>query len=353
MIVAGSGRYNLPTMSEQTWPLVLSRVLIGESLTSDESAWAMERIMEGEATPAQFGAFVVALRAKGESVEEIAGLVTTMRRYSEKVEVDGLLVDTCGTGGDRSGTFNISTIAAFVVAGAGVKVAKHGNRAASSQCGSADLLEELGVKIDLAPPGVARCIAEAGMGFCFAQIFHPSMRHAGPPRKELGIPTVFNFLGPLTNPAGAKHQVLGVSDPIMAPKMLEVLGMLGSVHALIVHGSDGLDEVTTTGTTAVWELQGNERREWMIDPAELGIRRADPTELKGGTPRENAKIALEVLSGTEGAARDVVLLNAAAALVAADQSEKLDHALEHVAEAVDSGKARMVLDRLVEVSNQV
>ncbi|MBW3589681.1 MAG: anthranilate phosphoribosyltransferase [Actinobacteria bacterium] len=339
-------------MSQPTWPDVLSLLLTGTSLTADQSSWAMERVMLGEATPAQVGAFVVALRAKGESVDEIVGLVSTMRRFAESVEVDGSLVDTCGTGGDRAGTINVSTIAAFVVAGAGAKVAKHGNRAASSACGSADLLEELGVRIDLPAEGVARCIQEAGMGFLFAPIFHPAMRHAGGPRKELGVPTIFNFLGPLTNPAGARHQVIGVSDPSMAPKMVEVLARLGTVHALVVHGSDGLDEITTTGTTAVWELQGDEVKEWIIDPVEVGIRLADPTELKGGAPKENARIALEVLSGTQGAARDVVILNAAAGLMAADLAESLTHAVEHAAESIDSKNAMGVLERLIEVSNR-
>jgi len=339
-------------MTQTTWPDVLSQLLTGASLSTEQSSWAMERVMLGEATPAQFGAFVVALRAKGESVDEIVGLVSTMRRFAESVEVDGPLVDTCGTGGDRAGTINVSTIAAFVVAGAGAKVAKHGNRAASSACGSADLLEELGVRIDLPPQGVAHCIEEAGMGFLYAPIFHPAMRHAGGPRKELGVPTIFNFLGPLTNPAGARHQVIGVSDPSMAPKMVEVLARLGTVHALVVHGSDGLDEITTTGTTAVWELQGDEQTQWIIDPAEVGIRLADPTELRGGTPKDNARIALEVLSGAEGAARDVVILNAAAGLMAADLAESLSHAAEHAAESIDSKSAMRVLERLIEVSNR-
>lgn len=339
-------------VTEMTWPHILSTLLTGRSLSEEEAAWAAASIMDGEATPAQFGAFVAALRAKGETVDEIVGLVSTMRRFAQRVEIEGPLLDTCGTGGDRAGTINVSTIAAFVAAGAGVRVAKHGNRAASSQCGSADLLEALGVRIDLDPDGVARSIREAGMGFCFAPVFHPAMRHAGPPRRELGIPTIFNFLGPLTNPADAKHQVLGVSDPNMAPKMLEVLARLGSVHALIVHGADGLDEITTTGTTSVWELQGTERREWTLNPADYGIARADPGALKGGTPEENAKIALDVLSGAEGPARDVVLINAAAGLVAADRAELFDHALEHAAESIDSGRAREVLDRMIEVSGE-
>lgn len=339
-------------MTDLTWPAVLGRLLQGESLSGDEVGWAMERIMEGEATPAQFGAFVAALRAKGETVDEIAGLVATMRRYSQRVEVSGPLVDTCGTGGDRAGTINVSTIAALVVAGAGARVAKHGNRAASSACGSADLLEELGVRIDLGPEGVARCIEESGIGFCFAPVFHPSMRHAGPPRRELGVPTVFNFLGPLTNPAGARHQALGVSDASMAPKMAEVLRRLGSVHALVFRGSDGLDEITTTGPTSLWELKDGEVKESSIDAASLGLPRADPSSLRGGTPEENAKAALEVLSGAEGPARDVVVVNAAAALVAADRAAGFPEGIEQSKEAIDSGRAREALDRLVDTSNR-
>ena len=227
-------------MTELTWPNVLARLLGGQPLAEQEASWAMERIMSGDVTSAQFGAFVAALRAKGETVEEIAGLVATMRRLALKVPVEGPVVDTCGTGGDRAGTVNASTMAAFVVAGAGAKVAKHGNRAASSASGSADVLEALGVRIDLGPDAVATCIREVGMGFCFAPVFHPALRHAGPARRELGVPTVFNFLGPLSNPAGARHQALGVSDRAMAPKMAEVLFRTGSIHALVLRGSDGL-----------------------------------------------------------------------------------------------------------------
>ncbi|MGH2768482.1 MAG: anthranilate phosphoribosyltransferase [Actinomycetota bacterium] len=337
-------------MSTPTWPQVLSRLLSGGSLASGEAAWAMERIMEGEATPAQFGAFVAALRAKGETAGEILGLVETMRSFARRVEVDGPLVDTCGTGGDRAGTVNVSTMAALAAAGAGARVAKHGNRAASSLCGSADLFEELGVKIDLPPEGVAACIEEAGIGFCFAPIFHPSMRHAAGPRKELGVPTVFNFLGPLTNPAGARHQALGVSDPTMAPKLIEVLSRLDSVHVLVFHGTDGLDEITVTGPSAIWELREGSVSEWMFDPADLGIDRASPDSLKGGTPSENAAIAQRVLSGETGPARDVVLLNAAAALVAADLARDLAEGLEQGADSIDSGRAAAVLGRLVRVS---
>lgn len=340
-------------MDAPTWPYILGRLLACADLAADEAAWAMERIMQGEATPAQFGAFVAGLRAKGETVDEILGLVATMRRFAQRVEVGGPCVDTCGTGGDRAGTINVSTIAAFVVAGAGGRVAKHGNRAASSRCGSADLLEELGVRIDLGPEGVAACIEQAGVGFCFAPVFHPSMRHAAAARRELGVPTVFNFLGPLTNPAGARHQSLGVSDESMAPKMAEVLLRLGSAHALIFHGSDGLDELTTTGPSRVWEVRDGRVSEGVVDPAEFGIPRAAPGDLRGGTPVENAKVAVEVLAGARGPARDIVLVNAAAAVVAADLAADLAEGYGRAVDSVDSGRARAALDGLVEVSNRV
>lgn len=333
------------------WPEVLGPLLAGESLTFDKAEWAMERIMLGEATGAQFGAFVAALRTKGETVEEIRGLVSTMRRFSLRVDVDGPLVDTCGTGGDRAGTINVSTTAAFVVAGAGARVAKHGNRAASSASGSADLLEELGVKIDLGPEGVAACIEEAGIGFCFAPVFHPSMRHAGPHRKQIGVATVFNFLGPLTNPAGALNQSIGVSDPAMAAKMLEVLMALGSERVLVFHGSDGLDEITTTGPTWLWQLNEGRIEESEIDVADLGIARSTPVDLAGGTAKHNAAIAHEVLDGETGPARDLVAVNAAAGLVAAGLAGKLDEGLALATESIDSGKAHRALDSLIKVSN--
>lgn len=334
------------------WPDVLGPLLSGEALDFDQAAWAMERIMLGEATPAQFGAFVGGLRTKGETVEEIRGLVATMRRFSLKVEVDGDLVDTCGTGGDRAGTLNISTIAAFVVAGAGAKVAKHGNRAATSACGSADLLEALGVKIDLDPEGVATCIDEAGIGFCFAPVFHPSMRHAGPLRKELGVPTIFNFLGPLTNPAGAVNQAIGVSDPKMASKMIEVLKDLGSSHVLVFHGSDGLDEITTTGPSWLWELHGGRITETEIDPNDMGIPRASASDLRGGAPADNANDARRILSGSDGAGGDVVIVNAAAGLVAAGVAAGLEEGIEKARESIKSGAAEKALKKLVDVSNR-
>lgn len=338
-------------LDEASWPAILTTLISGESLSSYEAAWAMARIMDGEASPAQFGAFVATLRAKGESVDEIVGLVLSMRERSQKIELPFEVVDTCGTGGDRAGTLNVSTMAAMVAAGAGAKVAKHGNRAASSRCGSADLLEALGVKIDLGPQGVAACIEQAGIGFCFAPIFHPSMRHAAPPRRELAVPTVFNFLGPLTNPAGARYQALGVSDPDMAPKMVEVLRRLGSVHALVFHGSDGLDEISTAGPTDVWELKDGEVNEWVLDPLDHGISRAKLDDLRGGDAAFNSGATIELLSGTKGPARDIVLVNAAAALIAADLEEDFGAALTRCAQAIDSGAARTALDRMIEISN--
>lgn len=309
--------------------------------------------MTGQATPARLGAFLAGLRLKGESTEEMVGLVETMREFSQKVEVDYPVVDTCGTGGDRSGSINVSTMAAFVVAGAGAKVAKHGNRAASSQCGSADVLEALGVKVDLGPDGVKRCLDEAGMGFCFAPIFHPSMRHAGPIRKELGVPTVFNFLGPLTNPAGATRQAVGVSDLKMAPKMVEVLKTLGSVRVLAFRGHDGLDELSTAASSDLWELLEGEVTQSVLDPLELGMRRVPASALAGASAEKNAQVVRQVLDGGAGPERDVVILNAAAAVVAAGLAGDLPAALALAAESVDSGKARRVLEQLVEVSNRL
>lgn len=335
-----------------SWSEVLGSIFSGESLSRSQAAWVMEQIMTGEATPARLGAFLAGLRVKGESIEEMVGLVETMRRFAKKVEVDYPVVDTCGTGGDRSGSINVSTMAAFVVAGAGAKVAKHGNRAASSQCGSADVLEALGVKVDLEPEGVERCLDEAGIGFCFAPIFHPSMRHAGPIRKELGVPTVFNFLGPLTNPAGATRQAVGVSDLKMAPKMVQVLKTLGSEKVLVFRGHDGLDELSTAAPSDLWELEAGEITQSVVDPLQFGIPRVPSSALKGGTAEQNARVVKQVLDGGRGPDRDVVMLNAAAAVVAAGIAADLSSALPVAAESVDSGKARRALDRLVEVSNE-
>lgn len=334
-----------------SWPQTISKLLAGESLTEQEAAAAMTEIMDGAATPAQIAGFVVALRAKGETADEIVGLVKTMRSFSQRVEVDGDLLDTCGTGGDRSGTFNVSTAAALVCAGAGVRVAKHGNRAASSQCGSADVLEALGVRIDLPPDGVARCIEEAGIGFCFAPVFHPAMRHAAAPRKELGIATIFNFLGPLTNPAGATRQALGVAEARMVELMVTTLGRLGSERVVAFHGAGGLDELSTAGPSEVTELAGGTVTRWTLDPATLGIEPASLDVLAGGNADENAVTLRAVLDGEAGPRRDFVALNAAAGLLAAGRADDIAAGLKLAYEAIDSGGAATALDRLIKVSS--
>ena len=336
---------------EFSWGHAISTLLAGKDLPEEVATAAMSEIMEGAATPAQIAGFVVALRAKGETTDEIAGLVRAMRDYSLHVDVSGDVLDTCGTGGDRTGTFNVSTAAALVCAGAGVKVAKHGNRAASSRCGSADVLEALGVRIDLPPEGVGRCIEEAGIGFCFAPVFHPAMRHAGATRRELGVATIFNFLGPLTNPAGARRQALGVSDPAMLDKMVNALDHLGSEHVVAFHGSDGLDELATAGPSRVLELVDGDTKEWTLDPAELGLPAARLSDVAGGSAEENAAYIRGVLDGEKGPRRDIVLLNAAAGLLAAGRAADISKGLEVAAEAVDSGGAARSLDLLVSVSN--
>ena len=310
----------------------------------------MGSIMDGEASPAQIAAFVVALRAKGETIEEIAGMADAMLERAVPVETSGPVIDTCGTGGDRAGTLNVSTIAAIVVAGAGVHVAKHGNRAASSLCGSADLLEALGVHIELDAAGVARCIDRAGIGFMFARTFHPAMRHAGPVRGELGIPTVFNFLGPLTNPARPFAQVIGVSDERMVPKIAGVLAARGT-RAMVVRGEDGLDELTTTGPTVVHQVRDGKVVDESIDPAALGLAIAAGGDLVGGDVARNVEIARSVLDGHAGAARDIVLLNAAAALHVAGAAGSLPEGLGAAADSIDSGRAASTLATWVEVSN--
>ncbi|CAN5143958.1 anthranilate phosphoribosyltransferase [soil metagenome] len=335
------------------WGDVLSRLVAGRDLDATATAAVMTAIMEGEATPAQVAGFLVALRAKGETTAEVAGLVKAMRGYARAVRVDGPVVDTCGTGGDRAGTFNVSTVSAIVAAGAGARVAKHGNRAASGRCGSADLLEAWGVAIDLPPRAVEECIERVGIGFCFAPTFHPAMRHAMTPRRELGIPTVFNFLGPLTNPAGARHQTVGVSDEEMAPRMAGVLAQLGSTHALVFHGADGLDELTTTGPSRVWEVRGEDVRETSFDPADHGIPRATVDDLRGGDVEANRRIADAVLAGERGPTRDVALLGAAAALVAADEADSWGEALAAAARSVDSGDAARVLSDWVSASRRL
>src|SRR3954464_3783750 len=337
------------------WPDVLSALLRGESLTADDAAWAMDQVMTGEATPVQIAGFAVALRAKGETADELGGLVRTMLAHAQRVEVAGRVVDTCGTGGDRAHTVNISTMAALVVRGAGVEVVKHGNRAASSQCGSADLLEELGVVVDLPPAAVSSCVERAGIGFCFAPVFHPAFRHTAVPRRELGVPTVFNFLGPLTNPAQPTAQAVGVSDPRMAPVMAGVLARRGA-SALVFRGDDGLDELSIGAPSSVWAVHGNAVRQDRVDAEELGIAVAPVEALRGGAATHNADVTRRFLAGETGPVRDAVLLNAAAALVALDGvtaapvAEQLMPALERAVESVDSGGALRALDGWIEAS---
>lgn len=325
----------------------------GASLSMDAATQVMNEIMSGEATPAQFGAFVTALLLKGETVAEIAGMAQVMREHSLRVDAGGDLVDTCGTGGDAIGAFNISTAAAFVAAGAGVKVAKHGNRAMSGACGSADVLEALGAKIDLSPQSVARCLDETGFGFMFAQRFHPSMRFAAPPRREIGIRTVFNILGPLTNPAGAKSQLIGVADPLTAPKMAQALGMLGSRRALVVHGDDGMDEITIAGATRIWELSDGAVSEYAVTPESLGLQRAPIDAIRAVDAAQSADTLRAALGGKPGPARDVTLLNAAAALLAADKAPSLQDGIAAAAKSIDNGSAQQRLNDFITISQSL
>jgi anthranilate phosphoribosyltransferase len=329
----------------------IAELVDGKSLSEEEAAAVMDEIMSGEATPAQFGAFVTALRLKGETVDEIAGMARVMREKALRVTVAGPLLDTCGTGGDHQGTFNVSTAAAFVCAGAGLRVAKHGNRAMTSRCGSADVLEALGARIDLTPQQVAECLERTGIGFMFAPAFHPAMKFAAGPRREIGVRTVFNILGPLTNPAGATAQVLGVAEPALAEKMAQVLGRLGCEHALVVHGEDGFDEVSISAPTQVWELTGGGLRRYRVEPAALGLAHADASAVRGGSPEENAAALRRVLSGERGALRDFTLLNAAAGLVAGDRAASVSEGIALAAEVIDGGASREALERFVSVSS--
>ena len=328
----------------------IQAVVSGQSLTMEEAAQVMEEIMEGEVTPAQFGAFVTALRLKGETVDEIAGLAGVMRAKAIRVMIDEPVIDVVGTGGDASSTFNISTVTAFIAAGAGLKVAKHGNRAMSSQCGSADVLEALGVKIELTAEQVQRCIKEVGIGFMFAPAFHPAMKYAAAPRREIGIRTVFNILGPLTNPAQAKAFLLGVADGSLVEKMASVLRSLDCHHVLVVHGEDGLDEITLTGKTQVSELKDGAISNYTVSPQDFGLSEASLDSLKGGTAEENAAQARNILTGAKGSQRDVVLMNAVAALLAGDKVATLQQGIALAGEVIDSGQAMAKLEQLIELS---
>lgn len=345
-------------MGERTWPLLLNALLRGEELSAADTAWAMGEIMAGSATPAQIAGFAVALRTKGETPAELGGLVETMLTRAVPVElpeeVRATALDVVGTGGDLAHTVNISTMAALVVAGTGVRVVKHGNRAASSSCGTADVLEQLGVPLDLAPEQVARCVTEAGIGFCFAARFHPGMRHTGPVRREIGVPTAFNFLGPLTNPARPRAGAVGCFDRRMAPVMAAVFAARGD-SAIVLRGEDGLDEFSTAAPTRVWVAQQGTVRESVLDAAELGVPRATLADLRGGDAVHNADVVRRLLAGETGPVRDSVLVNAAVALATqgpldGDLHEALRVNLDRAAEAVDSGAAASTLDRWLEVA---
>jgi anthranilate phosphoribosyltransferase len=331
----------------------LEKLVARKDLAQAEAAEAFDLIMAGQATPAQIGAFLATLRAKGETVEEIAGGASSMRRHAVFIDAGGLpVVDTCGTGGDKSGTFNVSTTAAFVVAGAGVPVAKHGNRAITSQCGSADLLAALGVNIEATPDKVEQCVREAGIGFLFAPKLHPAMKHAMGPRRELGIRTVFNMLGPLTNPAGAKAQIIGVFAPELTETFAEVLRRLGSRRAFIVHGHDGMDEITTTTATRISELRDGSVRTYEFDPLPLIEDYATLASLAGGAPDRNAAITRAVLVGQKGPHRDIVCLNAAAAIAAGGKANDIREGWELAQASLDTGKAQAALDALIRVSRE-
>jgi anthranilate phosphoribosyltransferase len=326
----------------------IRKVVEGEHLTESEAIAAMTEIMDGEATPAQIACLITALRMKGETVDEITGFVRVMREKSLRVTTSRTpLVDTCGTGGDRLNTFNISTTAAFVVAGAGVAVAKHGNRAASSKCGSADVLESLGVKLSLSAEIVGKCIDECGIGFLFAPSLHPAMKHAVGPRKEIGIRTVFNILGPMTNPADAKYQVIGVFAPHLCELMAGTLANLGSKRAMVVHGLDGIDEISTLGETVVSEVQSGKVVTTRLSPSDFRRDTVQAVQLSGGdSPDDNARTLLSILNGEKGPRRDIVLANAAAAFVVTGKAENLREGIDVAAESIDSGAARSALEQL-------
>jgi anthranilate phosphoribosyltransferase len=331
---------------------ILTQLMARRDLTQAEASAVFDQIMSGQATPVQIGAVLVALRMKGESVDEIAGGAASLRRHAVMIDAGGLpVVDTCGTGGDASGTFNISTTAAFVVAGAGVPVAKHGNRAITSRCGSADLLAALGVNLEAPPDVVEECIREAGIGFLFAPKLHPAMKYAMGPRKELGVRTLFNMLGPLSNPAGAKGQIIGVFAPELTEPFAEVLKRLGSRHAYVVHGHDGMDEITTTTTTRVSELVEGRVRTYELDPLEFIAGYATAAALAGGDPSVNAAITRDVLAGTRGPCRDITCLNAAAGIVAGGKARTLAEGWQAAQQSIDSGRAAKALEALVRVSS--
>lgn len=334
---------------DQFKPL-LGKVATGASLSRDEAAFVFDRMMSGEATPSQMGALLMGLRVRGETVEEIAGAVSVMRSKMLTVEAPDEAVDVVGTGGDASGSYNISTCASFIVAGAGVPVAKHGNRALSSKSGAADVLSALGVRLDLDPAGISRCIGEAGIGFMFAPSHHPAMKHVGPTRVEMGTRTIFNLLGPLSNPAGVKRQMVGVFAKSWIVPLAEVLKALGSEKAFVVHGSDGLDEITISGGTDIAVLEDGRIHTFTLNPEDVGLARAPAEALKGGDAAHNAAALRAVLDGAPGAYRDVAVLNAAAALVVAGRAKDLTEGVALAQTSLDTGSARARLERLVTLS---
>jgi anthranilate phosphoribosyltransferase len=340
-------------MDSALWPDVIGRLLRRDDLPDALTSQAMAVVLSGDATDAQIAAFAVGLRAKGETADELAALVRTMLDFADRVDlsdIDAPLVDTCGTGGDGAGTVNVSTMAAVVTAAAGARVAKHGGRAASSKCGSVDVLESLGVVVDLGPDGVARCVREVGIGFCFAQRFHPAMRFAAPVRREIGTPTTFNFLGPLANPAGAGRRTVGVSDPVMAERVVQTLAALGVERALVFYGHDGLDELTVTTTSTVYDLEAGDVRVYDLDPADVGIPHAEMGALAGGDAAGNAQVAHQVFAGAQGPIRDVVTLNAAAAMVVSDLVPDVASGVELARAVIDDGRAAATLEAFVRVS---
>ena len=330
----------------------IGKVVDGFDLTREEMISCMNEIMTGVATQAQIGSFITALRLKGETVEEITGAAIVMREKAVKIEVSGDLVDTCGTGGSKANTFNISTTAAFVVSGAGLRVAKHGNRGVSSVCGSADVIKALGVNIDILPEKVKECIEKIGIGFLYAPLFHDAMKFAIGPRREIGIRTIFNILGPLTNPANAACQVLGVYEEGLTDKLANVLNNLGSKRAFVVHGLDTLDEITITGKTKVSELKNKKVKGYYIKPQDFGMKKAELSDIKGGTVEENAAIVKKVLGGEKGPRQDVVLLNASAALIACGMAKDFTDGIEIARQSIESGKAKQKLEKLIEFSNK-
>ncbi len=328
-------------------------LVTGRSLSFEQASGVMEEIMGGLATPAQIAAFITALRIKGETVDEIAGLASVMRDKAIQVVVAPPVVDTCGTGGDGACSFNISTTAAFVAAGAGLKVAKHGNRAMSSRCGSADVLEALGVKINLGPEAVAKCLEAVGIGFMFAPAFHPAMKYAASPRREIGIRTVFNILGPLTNPARAESQVIGVPSRELGDKIASALHRLGTKHSLVVHSLDGVDELSVSSKSLVWEVGKRGLPPYEVSPNDFGFKEASLDEIKGGSPEENATMLRRILAGERGPRRNVVVMNAAAVLVAGERASDLKEGARLAEAAIDSGKAKEKLEELVKLSQSL